>query len=215
MSGLIPIGSSHLHPALRCHVLLCLQHSPRCRGEGDFQTLEATLWKFHPPLSTALLVSDTLELCHNHSSWKHLSLPLQSGTELHFHLHKHFASVLSTAIPGCHEAFRVCPSCWCLQSLLSLGTAAMTEFDPISSLSLPRLFTREAVMPELCSTRCTREPLCFVSTTILLFIGNLFASSLSHHGLNTSLFFSAGAFPYRDEVLCCLSVPCEGLSPRL
>lgn len=211
-----------LSPASSPGVLLCLQHSPRCKGEGDFQTLEATLWKFHPPFSTALVVSGTLELCHNHSSWKHLSLSLQSGAELHFHLHKHFASVLPTAIPGCHEAFRVCPSCWCLQSLLSLGTAAMTEFDPNSSPSLPRLFTREAVMPELCSetwpgiTRCTREPLCLVSMTVLLFIGNLFASSLSHHGLNTSLVCSAEAFPYGDGVcavsLCPLRVCPRGFS---
>lgn len=203
---------------------MCLQHSSRCRGEGDFQTLEATLWKFHPPFPTASVVSGTLQLCHNHSSWKHLSLALQSGTELHFHLHEYFASVLPTAIPACHEAFRVCPSCWCLQSLRSLGTAAMTGFDPgpISSPSLPRLFTREAVMPELCSetrpgiTRCTREPLGFVSVTVLLYIGHLFASSLSHCGLNMSLLcLFCWSFSIWGWGLCCLSEPCEGLSPWL
>ena len=63
-------------------------------------------------------------------------------------------------------------------------------------------------MAELCSetcfwpgiTECTRELSRFVSMTVLLFIGNLFASSLSHRGLNTSLFFSAGTFQRRDGV---------------
>jgi len=36
------------------HACSCLQPSPRGRGEGDSQTLEAPLWKFHPPLATAL-----------------------------------------------------------------------------------------------------------------------------------------------------------------
>lgn len=70
-------------------------------------------------------------------------------------------------------------------------------------------------MPELCSetcfwpgiTRCTREPSCFVSMTVWLFISNLFASSLSHHGLNTSLVCSAGALQLRDGVCFYPSVP--------
>lgn len=166
------------------------------------------------------MVSGTLQLCHNHSSWKQLSLSLWSGVGLHFYLHKCFASVLPTALPGCHEAFRVCPSHWCLQSLVSLGTAAMSWFDPgsISSPSLPRLLTREAVKPELCSetwpsiTRCTREPLCCVNMSFAS-CRQFFASSLSHRGLNTSLVCSAGAFPHRDGVcvvcLCPVRVcPC-------
>lgn len=61
-------------------------------------------------------------------------------------------------------------------------------------------------MPELSSkicfwpgiTRHTRKPSCFVSMPVLLFIGNLFAFSLSHCGLNTSLVCSAGVFQCRD-----------------
>lgn len=145
-------------------------------ARGTEESVTSKPWKplfgnsIQPSLQP-LVVSGTLQLCHNHSSWKQLSLSLWSGVGLHFYLHKCFASVLPTALPGCHEAFRVCPSRWCLQSLVSLGTAAMSWFDPgsISSPSLPRLLTREAVKPELCSetwpsiTRCTREPLCCVN----------------------------------------------------
>lgn len=46
----------------------------------------------------------------------------------------------------------------------------------------------------------TREPSSFVSMTVLLFIANLFVSSLSHRGLNTSLVRSTGAFRRRDGV---------------
>lgn len=204
---------------------MCVCACSTARGTGERVTSKP--WKplfgnsAHPSLQP-LVVSGTLQLCHNHSSWKHLSL--WSGAELHFYPHKCFAGVLPTAIPGCHEAFGVCPSCWCLQSLVTLGTAAMSWFDPgpISSPSLPRLFTREAVKPELCSgtwpgiTRCTREPLCCASMAALLFVGNLFASSLSHRGLNTSLVCSAGAFPHRDGVcvvcLCPVRVCPHGFS---
>lgn len=127
---------------------VCVCACSTARGTGERVTSKP--WKplfgnsIHPSLQP-LVVSGTLQLCHNHSSWKHLSL--WSGAELHFYPHKCFASVLPTAIPGCHEAFGVCPFCWCLQSLVTLGTAAMSWFDPgpISCPSLPRLFTREAV----------------------------------------------------------------------
>lgn len=66
MSGLIPIGFSHLHPFLGCCVCLCLQHSPRHRGECDFQTLETTLeipssllyslWWSRAPCSCAITI---------------------------------------------------------------------------------------------------------------------------------------------------------------
>lgn len=45
-----------------------------------------------------------------------------------------------------------------------------------------------------------QRPSSFVGMRALLLIGNLFASSSSHRGLNTSLACSAGAFQCRDGV---------------
>lgn len=106
-------------------VRLCPQPSLRGRGECDSQTLETPLWKFHPPCYSPWGVPGTLQLCHIHSLWKHLLISLQRGAELPSYVHKCFATVLPAVIPDCHEDFKVCPPCWCLQFLISLRAAAI------------------------------------------------------------------------------------------
>lgn len=120
MSLLIPVGFSRLHPALVC---VCVCTCSPARGRGGNVTPK--LWKplfgnFIHPCLQPLGVSGTLQLCHIHSLWKHLLLSLRRGAELPSYRHKCFATVLLSVIPDCHEAFAVCPPCWCLQSPVSL-----------------------------------------------------------------------------------------------
>lgn len=194
-------GTCHVYHSLKalwCTRALCLQPSPRGRGEYNSQTLKTLLgdfidstWGSWEPCSCAILIF--------HIS---ISYSLFGGALSCLHIAIKVLPLLSPAMIADSQGLQDLPTLLVFEVSCITCDAAAIKFAIVSLHSLSRPHTSERAVPELCSetffwpgiSRCPKEPLCPVSTTVLLFLCHLFASLLSFHGLSTSVVCSSGAF---------------------
>lgn len=131
---LIPIGLSHLHPAL-VYVCICAHSPVQGAGGCDSQTLETLFGDFIDACLQHSGILGTLQLCHIRTSWKHLFLSWR-GTELPPCCHKSFATLLPAVLAE-SQGLQDLPTLLLLQSFVSLVLLLQSSLTLVLCPHLP------------------------------------------------------------------------------